>query len=249
VPASSEPASAAPPARVLAGTSGFGFKEWKGGFYPADLPADRFLGFYATRLPTVEINASFYRMPAAETFEAWKTQTPESFRFTIKAHRSITHMKRLRDVDENVRWLYERVSLLGARLGPVLFQFPPTFTRDLALLRQFLAGLPPLPYVALEFRHETWRDDAVYEILRTYRAALCIAEDDESTDPAVHTAPWGYYRLHRLRYTEEQLASWAAHLERVPDLRPVFCYFTHDTGPEAVAYAERLMALASGSGP
>ncbi len=236
------------PTRVLAGTSGFGFKEWKGGFYPADLPAERFLSFYATRLPTVEINASFYRMPAAETFEAWKSQTPESFRFTIKAHRSITHMRRLRDVDENVRWLYERVSLLGPRLGPVLFQFPPTFKRDLPLLQQFLAGLPPLPYVALEFRHETWRDDAVYDALRTYRAALCIAEDDDSTDPVVHTASWGYYRLHRLRYAEERLAAWADHLAGAPDLRPVFCYFTHDTGPEAVTYAERLMALVAARG-
>jgi uncharacterized protein YecE (DUF72 family) len=201
------------------------------------LPAERFLSFYATRLPTVEINASFYRMPAAETFETWKNQTPESFRFTIKAHRSITHLRRLRDVDDNVRWLYERVVLLGPRLGPVLFQFPPTFKRDLPLLQQFLAGLPPLPYVALEFRHATWHDDAVYETLR--------AEDEDSADPRVHTAPWGYYRLHRLRYTDEQLAAWAEHLAGLPDLRPVFCYFTHDTGPEAITYAERLMALTS----
>ena len=235
--------------RVMAGTSGFSFKEWKGGFYPPDLPAERYLSFYAARLPTVEINASFYRMPAAETLEAWKDQTPESFRFTIKAHRSITHMRRLRDVDENLRWLYERITVLGPRLGPVLFQFPPTFKRDLPLLQQFLAGLPPLPYVALEFRHETWRDEPVYETMRTYRAALCIAEDDDSTDPRVHTASWGYYRLHRLRYTEEQLAEWAEHLAGVPDLRPVFCYFTHDTGPEAITYAERLMALVARAAP
>jgi uncharacterized protein YecE (DUF72 family) len=242
-------ASAVPPPgaprRVLAGTSGFGFKEWKGGFYPADLPAARFLSFYAARLPTVEINASFYRMPAAETFATWKNETPESFRFTVKAHRSITHMKRLRGVDENVRWLYDRVVILGPRLGPVLFQFPPTFKRDLALLQDFLAGLPPLPYVALEFRHATWHDDAVYDTLRTYRAALCIAEDDESGDPRIHTAPWGYYRLHRLQYTDDQIAAWAEHLAGAPDLSPVFCYFTHDTGPEAITYAERLMALAS----
>lgn len=241
----SAPAAAAPP-RVLAGTSGFGFKEWKGAFYPAELPADRFLAYYAARLPTVEINASFYRMPAAETFGAWKAQTPEAFRFTIKAHRRITHMKRLRDVDDDVRWLYERVTVLGPRLGPVLFQFPPTFQRDLPLLQQFLASLPPLPYVALEFRHATWHDDAVYETLRTYRAALCIAEDDDSADPRVHTAPWGYYRLHRLKYTDEDLGAWAEHLGTLPDLRPVFCYFTHDTGPEAITYAERLMALSAG---
>ncbi len=229
--------------RILAGTSGFAFAEWKGGFYPKELPNDRLLSHYAAHLPTVEINVSFYRTPTVEMLEAWKAQAPAGFRFAIKAHRRITHQKRLRDVDQDVRWLYERVSLLGDQLGPVLFQLPPSFKQDLPLLEQFLVGLPPLPFVAMEFRHKTWHDEATYAILRKYRAALCIAEDEESCEPLVHTAPFGYYRLHRLRYTDEQIAHWAEHLRESADLRPVFCYFTHETGPEAVTYARRLMEL------
>lgn len=231
--------------RVLAGTSGFAFAEWKPQFYPADLPADRLLSHYAAHLPTVEINVSFYRMPTDKMLEGWKAQTPPAFQFAIKAHQRITHRKRLRDVDEDVRWLYDRVTALGERLGPVLFQLPPSLRQDLPLLESFLAGLPPLRYVAFEFRHATWHQEATYELLRRYRAALVIAEDDASSDPLVHTAPFGYYRLHRLRYTDEQLSGWARHLQEAPQIRPAFCYFTHETGPEAVTYARTLMALLS----
>ena len=183
-------------------------------------------------------------MPTVEMIANWKAQTPEGFRFAIKAHRRITHVKRLHDVDGEVRWLNERVSELEERLGPILFQFPPSFRRDLPLLEQFLAGLPTLPFVAVEFRHPTWHDDAVYDVLRTYRAAFVIAEDDTSSEPRVHTAPFGYYRLHRLRYTNEQIAEWAAHLRESAGLDPVFCYFTHETGTEAITYAHTLMDLA-----
>lgn len=231
------------PPRVLAGTSGFAFAEWKGGFYPRELPDGRLLSHYASHLATVEINASFYRMPTEAMLDGWKAQTPAGFRFAIKAHRRITHQKRLRDVDEDVRWLHERVSVLGDRLGPVLFQLPPSLRKDLPLLERFLAALPPLPFVAVEFRHATWHDDATYDLLRTYRAALCIAEDETSCEPLVHTAPFGYYRLHRLRYAEAQLAGWAGHVRSAASLDPVFCYFTHETGPEAVTYARTLMEL------
>ena len=236
-----------PPGRVLAGTSGFAFSEWKGGFYPIDLPNDRLLSHYASVLPTVEINVSFYRMPTPAMIAAWAQQTPETFRFAIKAHRRITHQKRLRDVDDDLRWLHERVSELGPRLGPVLFQLPPSLRRDLELLERFLAALPPLPYTAVEFRHASWHDEATYALLRNYRAAFCIAEDDNECEPLVHTAPFGYYRLHRLRYTDEQLAGWVDHLSAQSGLRPVFCYFTHETGPEAVEYASALLARTDGA--
>lgn len=227
--------------KSLAGTSGFAFPEWKPRFYPPDLPNDRLLSHYSARLPTVEINVSFYRMPTAATLEAWKSQVPTSFRFAIKAHRRITHTKRLRDVDGEVRWLHERLTILTDALGPVLFQCPPSLRRDDALLEAFLAGLPRFPLVALEFRHASWYQDEVYDLLRQYRAALCIAEDDKSCDPLVHTAPFGYYRLHRMRYDEERLRFWADHVRSAP-VAPAFCYFTHDTGPEATDYALRLMA-------
>jgi uncharacterized protein YecE (DUF72 family) len=231
------------PGSVLAGSSGFAFVEWRRSFYPEDLRAAQMLGYYAEHLPTVEINVSFYRMPTSKMLADWKTQTPPHFRFAIKAHRRITHVKRLRDVDDELRWLHERVTELGQRLGPVLFQLPPSLHADLALLETFLASLRPLPYVAIEFRHATWHQDATYDLLRRYRAALCIAEDDGSREPLVHTAPFGYYRLHRLRYADAQLAEWADHLRAATGVRPAFCYFTHETGPEAVAYARRLMDL------
>ena len=213
--------------RILAGTSGFAFAEWKGGFYPPDLKQDRMLGFYAGHLPTVEINVSFYRMPTSKMLEDWKAQTPPHFRFAVKAHRRITHIKRLRDVDEEVRWLHERVTELGERLGPVLFQLPPSLPQDLALLEGFLATLRPMPYVAVEFRHASWHQDATYDLLRRHRVALCIAEDEQSCEPLV-TA---------------QLEGWADHLRSAPHLSPVFCYFTHETGPEAIAYARALTDL------
>ena len=234
---------AAPGSGVLAGTSGFAFAEWKPGFYPADLKADRMLAFYAEHLPTVEINVSFYRMPTGKMLQDWKEQTPPRFLFAIKAHRRITHVKRLRDVDDEMRWLHERLGELGERLGPVLFQLPPSLRCDLALLEGFLATLRPFPYVAMEFRHVTWHQDAVYDLLRRHRVALCIAEDEKSCEPLVHTAPFGYYRLHRLQYAQAHLEAWAEHLRSIPQIRPAFCYFTHETGPEAVAYARALMGL------
>jgi uncharacterized protein YecE (DUF72 family) len=246
-PTSGADGVAGPSARILAGTSGFAFPEWKGGFYPSDLANDRLLSHYATALPTVEINVSFYRMPTLAMLAAWQAQTPPGFRFAIKAHRRITHQKRLRDVDDDLRWLSERAGELGERLGPVLFQLPPSFRCDLAVLERFLIALPPLPYAAVEFRHASWHDDATYALLRTHRVALCVAEDENGCEPLVHTAPFGYYRLHRLQYTEAQLRTWAEHLREHAGVRPVFCYFTHETGPEAVGYARRLMELTDGA--
>ena len=229
--------------RLLAGASGYAFKEWCGSFYPDKIKSEDMLAWYAERLPTVEINVSFYRMPTSKMLADWKAQTPAHFRFAIKAHRRITHVKRLRDVDDEVRWLHERVTELGERLGPVLFQLPPSLHADLPLLENFLGTLRPLPYVALEFRHATWHQDATFDLLRRYRVAMCIAEDDASREPLVHTASFGYYRLHRLKYTDAQLAEWAGHLREAPGIRPACCYFTHETGPEAVTYARQLMDL------
>ncbi len=229
-------------ARVRAGTSGFAFPEWRGAFYPPDLAGDRFLSYYAARLPTVEVNTTFYRMPSEGTLRAWAEQTPPGFLFAVKAHRRITHVKSLRDVDPELRWTAERLGVLQDRLGVVLFQCPPSLRCDLRLLEQFLAALPPLPRVAVEFRHPTWFQDATYELLRRYRVALCVGEDEEGSDPLVWTAPFGYLRLHRLRYGPEPLGLWAERLRQAPAAE-VFCSFTHDAGPEAVTFAQTLMQL------
>lgn len=231
-----------PGSRLLAGTSGFAFPEWRGVFYPPDLPARRFLAYYAGQLPTVEVNASFYRMPSEETLQAWAAQTPEEFRFAFKAHRRITHIKRLRDVETELRWTADRLAVLGRRLGPVLFQCPPSLRCDLPLLEEFLVCLPPFRQVAVEFRHPSWFCEATYTLLRRHRVALCAAEDEESCDPVVWTAAFGYLRLHRLQYTHAELERWAARVRQAPAAE-VFCYFTHDTGPQAVAFARSLMEL------
>lgn len=231
-----------PRPQVLAGTSGFSFPEWRGRFYPQDLPEDRFLQYYAAQLPTVEVNATFYRMPPEATLRAWAEQTPAGFQFAVKAHRRITHLKRLHRVDSELRWTAERLEALGSHLAVVLFQCPPSLRRDPELLEDFLASLPPFPRVALEFRHPSWFQEDTYERLRRYRVALCAAEDEEGCDPVVWTAPFGYLRLHRLRYGRDELLAWAQRLREAP-VSQVFCYFTHDTGPEAVKFARALMQL------
>lgn len=226
--------------RVLAGTSGFAFPEWRGGFYPEGLSPQRFLSHYVRHLPTVEVNATFYRMPSEATLRSWAAQTPRHFRFAVKAHRRITHVKRLAGVEADLRGMAERLEALGDRLGPVLFQCPPSLRCDLDLLDRFLHALPPLPQVALEFRHPTWFHEETYARLRRHRVALAAAEDDGGGDPVVWTAPFGYLRLHRLRYGPEALEAWARRLRQAP-VAEVFCYFTHDAGPEAVAFARALM--------
>lgn len=232
--------SRGPGPRVLAGTSGFAFPDWRGGFYPEDLSPARFLSYYARHLPTVEVNATFYRMPAEATLRGWAAQTPPQFRLAVKAHRRVTHLKRLDGVEADLRWMAERLESLGDRLGPVLFQCPPSLRCDLDLLDRFLGALPPLPAVAVEFRHPSWFHEETYARLRRHRVALCAAEDEEGADPVEWTAPFGYLRLHRLRYGPHELEAWARRLREAP-VAEVFCYFTHDAGPEAVAFARALM--------
>ncbi len=230
---------------VRAGTSGFAFPKWRGDFYPSQLPPDKLLSHYAQVLPTVEVNSTFYRMPSEATLQAWAGQTPRGFRFALKAHRRITHTKRLEDVETELRWSLDRFCALGDRLGPVLFQCPPSLRCDLRRLERFLAALPPRTAVAMEFRHPSWFQEATYDLLRRYRVALCTAEDEESCDPVVWTAPFGYWRLHRLRYDRTELQAWAERARRAP-VQELFCYFTHETGPEAVTFAREFMELATG---
>src|SRR5262252_7933757 len=181
--------------RVLAGTSGFSYKEWKGSFYPEDLPAAGMLAYYAERLPAVEINNTFYRMPKPALLEGWSAEVPEEFRFILKASQRITHFKRLKDAGSEVEYFFGVASTLGDRLGPALFQLPPNLKKDLPRLQAFLSILPAGRRAAFEFRHASWFEDDVFEALRAASAALCIAEDEELATPLVPTAGWGYLRL------------------------------------------------------
>lgn len=222
--------------RVHTGTSGWSYKEWKGSFYPAELPVDDMLAYYATRFPTVEINNSFYRIPREKVLLEWAAQVPPEFRFVLKASRRITHINRLTDEDGSLAYFLRTVNVLGERLGPTLFQCPPTLRKDLGRLTDFLAMVPRTWRAALEFRHASWFEDAVYQALREHDVALVGAEDDDGATPLVATASWGYLRLRRTRYEERDLRAWCDRIGGQP-WREAYVFLKHDeesgAGPDA----------------
>jgi uncharacterized protein YecE (DUF72 family) len=226
--------------KIVAGASGYSFKEWKGDFYPGKM-----LPFYAERLPTVEINNTFFRMPTPSVLEGWAAATPARFRFAIKAPRRITHMSRLKpeSAAEPLTLLYRNLAVLGAKRGPVLFQLPPNMKRDVPRLTAFLGLLPRNHRAAFEFRDDSWFADAVYAALEGAGATLCISEREDSTaPPLVETATWGYVRLRLETYAERDLERWAQRLAGTA-WKESFVYFMHE--PTAPAYAEALMRFAS----
>jgi uncharacterized protein YecE (DUF72 family) len=220
--------------KLQVGTSGFSYKEWKGSFYPEDLPAKEMLRYYASRLPAVEINNTFYRLPQKSMLENWKEQVPAHFRFSLKASQRITHFKRLKDVEDETKYLLENAGALEDRLGVVLFQLPPNMKKDLPRLEAFLECLPASTRAAFEFRHQTWLEDDVLQLLSARNHALCISDTDDL--PVTHidrTADWGYLRLRRVEYSEASLKEW---LERVraQNWSDAFVFFKHEdegTGP------------------
>ncbi|MGH7475334.1 MAG: DUF72 domain-containing protein [Longimicrobiales bacterium] len=229
--------------RVYVGTSGFAYKEWKGSFYPEDLPADAMLAYYGERLDTVEINNTFYRMPTEKVLLQWAEQVPAEFRFILKASRRITHSQRLKEVGDPVAYLYRTAACLGERLGPILFQLPPNLKVDLPRLETFLELLPADSRAALEFRNPSWHDDAVYNALRRHNVAMCIADTGEETTPFVATADWGYLRLRRVEYGDSDLGTWA---DRVAEQQwhDAFVFFKHEeagTGPRLAAEFRTVM--------
>jgi uncharacterized protein YecE (DUF72 family) len=234
--------------RVLAGTSGFSYKEWKGHFYPQKLPAKGMLGFYATRLPIVEINNTFYRLPKAPVLAEWCAQVPPGFRFAIKAPRRITHLKRLRDCEEELSYFFATLETLGERLASILFQLPPFFRRDDDVLARFLAALPKGTKAAFEFRHDSWFDDAVFALLATRRVALVITETDEApARPLPWTASWTYLRLRKSSYGTDELASWLDKLLDA-DLEEAQVFFKHEDEAAGPRFAEALLELAGRRG-
>ncbi|HVS31454.1 MAG TPA: DUF72 domain-containing protein [Thermoanaerobaculia bacterium] len=231
--------------RVLVGTSGYSYKEWKGNFYPQDLPAAKMLSFYAGRFRTVEINNTFYRMPDARTLERWESEVPEGFVFILKAPQRITHQKKLADVADELRVFYEAAAALKSKLGPVLFQLPPFARKDAERLRDFVRRLPPQSRAAFEFRHPSWFDEEIFSILRDRDAALCAADTDEVEDPGtvlVPTSSWGYLRLRRTEYTEADLAAWARRVAG-QSWTDAFVFFKHEDEGKGPAFAKRFGEL------
>lgn len=228
--------------RLLAGASGYSFKEWKGHFYPDRLPAANMLAWYSARLPTVEINNTFYRLPRAAVVENWAATTPEPFVFSIKAPRRITQFARLGEASaEPLEILYRNLEPLGPKRGPVLFQVPQGLKKDVGLLRAFLARLPEDHRAAFEFRSASWLCDEVYEALASAGAALSVSErEEEVLPPLVSTTTWGYVRLRLEAYAEADLQRWAERLHATSWQR-IYAYFMHE--PTAPAYAARLIGL------
>jgi uncharacterized protein YecE (DUF72 family) len=234
---------------VLAGASGYSFKEWKGTFYPEKMKPEEMLRFYGERLPTVEINNTFYRMPRTSVLEDWAACTPDTFRFAIKASRRITHMSRLKaeSAGEPLEYLYRNLASLGPKRGPVLFQLPPNMKRDIPRLQAFLGLLPEDHRAAFEFRNESWFDEETYASLRGAGAALVLSErEDNAPPPLVQTAPWGYVRLRLEAYSDAELGQWARTLAGTA-WSEAFVYFMHE--PTAPAYAAALMGLAGKAPP
>jgi uncharacterized protein YecE (DUF72 family) len=236
---------------ILVGTSGWSYKEWKGSFYPAKLPAEEMLRFYAGRFPTVEVNNSFYRIPAERVLAGWADQVPQRFRFVLKASRRITHNNRLNDEDGSLGYFLRAINPLGERLGPTLFQLPPTFKLDLDRLQRFLDQLPRRWPAAVEFRHDSWFDERVYDLLRARGVALVAVDEDESEGPGsplVPTASWGYARLRRSQYGESALQEWVSRLRQQP-WSDAYVFLKHEdgspSGPDAAARVQEILTQIS----
>jgi|SRR5579872_118073 len=239
-------------AEIRIGTSGWHYKHWKGPFYPADLPASKMLDYYLRHFDTVEINNSFYRLPPESALENWRNSTPPNFLFAVKGSRYLTHMKKLADPEAGLEKFLTRVEILGAKLGPVLFQLPPFLDARLDRLQGFLAALPKSLRVAFEFRHPGWHTEAVYQLLRHHNAAFCVFDLAGFESPVEVTADFAYVRLHgpggryQGDYSPVALRRWAGHIDTWRRrLKAVYVYFDNDQAgfaPKNALELKRLIA-------
>jgi uncharacterized protein YecE (DUF72 family) len=227
---------------IWVGTSGYDYPEWRGSFYPSDLPAAKMLSFYAARFSSVEINATFYRMPTRKVLEGWAGATPASFKLTLKVPRRITHAPRLVGREPLVRALCEAAESLGSKRGALLFQLPPSLSKNVDLLDTLLSWLPNDTRAAFEFRNESWQNEEVYECLRSRNAALCITDSETMSTPIVQTANFGYLRLRDERYTSRDLERWADIIQAARSCwLETFVYFKHEEEGKGPAFAKELI--------
>ncbi|HSB52674.1 MAG TPA: DUF72 domain-containing protein [Dissulfurispiraceae bacterium] len=232
---------------IYVGTSGYGYKEWKGTFYPEKIPPKEMLRFYSERLNAVEINNTFYHMPTRAVLTSWAEQVPDDFIFALKAPQIITHLKQLRNVREETGYLFKVASALERKLGPVLFQFPKSFHADYVVLEDFLSLIPGNMSCAFEFRSPSWLDAKILDLLRGRGCCLCIADADENpTDKIVSTALWGYLRLRRSDYADADLSQW---MERIlsQEWERAFVFFKHEEEAVGPEMAGRFLELAGRS--
>ena len=226
--------------RILVGTSGFSYKEWKGSFYPEKLSPKKYLSYYAEHFPTTEINNTFYRMPTAKLCEDWYGEVPAEFSFTLKLTQRITHFKRLKNVDDEMNFFLDCAANLKEKLGPILVQLPPNYKKDLEVLEAFLAKFAKQGRLAFEFRHASWFDDELFALLRKHNTAFGIVEKEEGeagVTPREVTGGFVYMRLRKGEYSEEEMLDWARWMRA--QTVPVYCYMKHDE--RAPVLAKRLL--------
>ena len=231
-------------AKLYAGTSGWAYPSWKPRFYPAKLAAGKFLSHYASRLNTVEVNYTFRHFATEKTQTNWNACTPPDFKFSIKAHQNITHVRRLRDAAEITRSFLASLQPLASagKIAMVLFQLPPFLKADAPLLTDFLSSLPKAGRFSFEFRHASWFNEQIYDVLRQTNAALCLAENEKLETPNVVTADFCYYRLRKPEYSTEERQRYKETFRRQMEQdRDVFVYFKHEDTPEGAFYAEEML--------
>ncbi len=229
--------------QIRVGTSGYSYKEWKGSFYPEKLAASKMLTYYAERLPAVEVNYTFRRMPSEKTVARWVAETPDSFRFVLKVHQRISHRQRLKDSGDSLAYLLKVTDGLGEKRGPFLVQLPPNFKADVDRLASFVDLIPDGVRVGFEFRNDSWFDDAVYDVLRAKNAAVVFAEaDDRPESPAIATADWGYARLRKTQYDKKALVAWSKRISEC-GWNEAFVFFKHEDGGAGPKFATEFAEL------
>ena len=229
--------------RYLVGTSGYNYPEWRGSFYPEKFPTGKMLAFYADHFNTVEVNYTFYRIPTPPLLEGWAKGTPETFTFTLKAPRRITHDSKLQRCEDLTQTFCRTARTLGAKLGTLLFQLPPTFKRDDAVLGGFLELIPEGMRAAFEFRHPSWHDDSVFAALKRRNVALCVADSDKMSTPVVATADYAYFRLRDEGYQRPDIERWATVIKSQSVPGDAFVYFKHEEQGKGPEFAKMLMEL------
>jgi len=238
-------------AQLYAGTSGWAYPSWKPDFYPEKLAQKKFLGYYATKLNTVEVNFTFRQLVKETIIQNWLAETPSHFRLGVKAHQVITHIKRLKGVDDFLPRFLATIEPLAAagKLGPILFQLPPNLKADPALLKDFLAILPRTVPAAFEFRHDSWFSDATWDLVKSANAGLCVAETETRTTPDIVTGPFAYYRFRKPTYTGDERRAMVDRIrQHVAAARDVFTYFKHEETPQGVLYAVEILREVNGGG-
>ena len=229
--------------KLYIGTSGYSYKEWKGSFYPEDIKPDKMLNFYSEQFSTVEINNTFYRLPQKSVLEGWKNQVPKDFSFSIKAPQRITHIKRLKDVEDDNKYFTDILKTLGNKLGIILYQFPPYFKKDLILFQNFINLIPDKIVAAFEFRHESWFGDDVYSCLNEKDFPICLSETDKEPGiDIINTASKGYLRLRKSDYSKSEIKKWYEKIKK-QNWKTAFVFFKHEDGAKGPKFAKQLIEL------